>query len=51
MTRIGRVIGGASFSRSHPFGQWANDVKALGFLRPPWALTFEQLFELEQGER
>ena len=47
MTRLGRIIGGASFSRAQPFGQWAIDVKALGFLRPPWALGFEQLYALE----
>src|SRR3954453_5339486 len=38
-------IGGASYSRSSPFGQWSLDVRALGLLRPPWALACHQLFE------
>lgn len=42
---ISRAIGGASFSRSNPFGQWSQDVRALGFLRPPWALAHDRLFE------
>lgn len=45
LTRLGRVIGGASFSRARPFGQWAQDIKALGLLRPPWALAIDQLFD------
>jgi len=44
--RISRVIGGASFSRSSPLGRWAQDVRALGFLRPPWGLAYDQLFTL-----
>ena len=43
---ISRVIGGSSFSRSGPFGQWSQDVRALGFLRPPWSLAHDQLFEV-----
>jgi hypothetical protein len=39
-----RVIGGGSFSRSSPFGYWYEDVRALGFLRPPWGLSYDQLF-------
>lgn len=42
---ISKAIGGASYSRSSPFGQWSQDVRALGFLRPPWALAYHQLFE------
>jgi len=43
--RICRVIGGGTFSRSSPFGYWHEDVRALGFLRPPWALVYDNLFE------
>jgi alkylation response protein AidB-like acyl-CoA dehydrogenase len=43
--RICRVIGGGTFSRSSPFGYWYEDVRALGFLRPPWALVYDNLFE------
>jgi alkylation response protein AidB-like acyl-CoA dehydrogenase len=42
---ISKAIGGASFSRSNPFGQWSQDVRALGFLRPPWALAYDRLFQ------
>jgi alkylation response protein AidB-like acyl-CoA dehydrogenase len=42
---ISKTIGGASYSRSAPFGQWSQDVRALGFLRPPWSLAYDRLFE------
>ena len=42
--RICRVLGGGTFSRHTPFGFWFEDVRALGFLRPPWALAYESLF-------
>jgi alkylation response protein AidB-like acyl-CoA dehydrogenase len=41
--RMCRVIGGGSFSRSSHFGAAFEDVRALGFLRPPWALAYDQL--------
>ena len=44
LRRICRVIGGGTFSRSSPFGYWLEDVRALGFLRPPWGLSYERLF-------
>lgn len=44
--RVSRVVGGASFSRSSPLGRWAQDVRALGFLRPPWGLAYDQLFAM-----
>jgi hypothetical protein len=40
------VLGGGTFSRSSPFGFWLEDVRALGFLRPPWGLAYEQLLQL-----
>jgi alkylation response protein AidB-like acyl-CoA dehydrogenase len=43
--RLTRVIGGGSFSRSSHFGAAFEDVRALGFLRPPWALAFDQLLD------
>ena len=45
LTRICRVIGGGAYSRHSPFGFWLEDVRALGFLRPPWGLAYEQIFE------
>ena len=44
LRRIGKVIGGGTFSRSSPFGYWYEDVRALGLLRPPWGLAYDQLF-------
>ena len=45
LQHVSRCLGGMSFSRSAPFGQWSQDIKALGLLRPPWALAVDQLFE------
>jgi alkylation response protein AidB-like acyl-CoA dehydrogenase len=46
---LSRVMGGSSFSRSQPFGQWLQDVRALGFLRPPWGFAYDQLIGLGLG--
>jgi hypothetical protein len=45
LRRICRVTGGGSFARHSPFGFWLEDVRALGFLRPPWGLAYENLFK------
>ncbi len=34
---------GSAFSERSPFADWYEDVRALGYLRPPWALAFDQL--------
>ena len=44
LLRITRVLGGGTFSRRSPFAHWFEDVRALGFLRPPWALAYDALF-------
>ena len=44
LLRITRVIGGGTFSRRSPFASWFEDVRALGFLRPPWGLAYDNLF-------
>ena len=46
MTRLCRIMGGGSFARHSPFGFWFEDVRALGFLRPPWTLAYAALDEL-----
>ena len=46
LLRLGRIVGGGSYSRSQPLGQWSQDIRALGFLRPPWGLAAEQLSDL-----
>ena len=43
--RICRVIGGGSFHRSSHFGAAFEDVRALGFLRPPWGLAFDSILQ------
>jgi alkylation response protein AidB-like acyl-CoA dehydrogenase len=45
LLRLGRVLGGGTFSQRSPFSHWLEDVRALGFLRPPWGLANDQLFD------
>lgn len=45
MRRICRLLGGSTLLTALPYAAWAEDVRALGFLRPPWALAFDQLYE------
>ncbi|HEX7167767.1 MAG TPA: hypothetical protein VF230_12370 [Acidimicrobiales bacterium] len=44
LLRLTRVLGGGTFSQRSPFAHWFEDVRALGFLRPPWGLAYDQLF-------
>ena len=44
LLRITRVLGGGTFSQRSPFARWFEDIRALGFLRPPWALAYDTLF-------
>jgi alkylation response protein AidB-like acyl-CoA dehydrogenase len=44
LSRLSRVLGGGAYSRSSPFAFWYEDVRALGFLRPPWGLAYDQIF-------
>ena len=44
LLRLGRVLGGGTFSQRSPFSHWLEDVRALGFLRPPWGLANDALF-------
>jgi alkylation response protein AidB-like acyl-CoA dehydrogenase len=49
LRRITRVLGGGTFSRRSPFASWFEDVRALGFLRPPWGLAYDTLFQTSFG--
>ena len=51
LTLLSRVVGGGSFSRAAPYGQWAQNVRALGVLRPPWGLAYDQLFAQSWADR
>jgi alkylation response protein AidB-like acyl-CoA dehydrogenase len=44
LQRIARVLGGGTFSRRSPIAGWFEDVRALGFLRPPWGLAYDGMF-------
>ena len=44
LLRISKVVGGGAYSRSSPYGFWLEDVRALGFLRPPWGFAFDRIF-------
>jgi len=46
--RLCKVLGGGTYSRYSPFSYWFEDVRALGFLRPPWGLAFDALFDAAQ---
>lgn len=48
--RIARIMGGGTFARHAPFGFWFEDVRALGFLRPPWPLAYDALIGSAWGE-
>lgn len=47
--RICRVVGGGAFSARSPFASWYEDVRALGYLRPPWALAYDQLIDARRS--
>ena len=46
LLRLTRVLGGGTFSQRSPFAHWFEDVRALGFLRPPWGLAHDSLFAM-----
>ena len=45
LLRISKALGGGAYSRSTPYGFWLQDVRALGFLRPPWGFAFDRIFD------
>ncbi|NOG72292.1 acyl-CoA dehydrogenase family protein [Roseicella sp. DB1501] len=46
LTRLCRIAGGGAYARRSPLGHWFEDVRAMGFLRPPWSLALEGLYAL-----
>lgn len=50
LSRVARVAGGGALSNTSPVASWHQDVRALGFLRPPWSLAVEQLLDATLGE-
>jgi alkylation response protein AidB-like acyl-CoA dehydrogenase len=51
LTRLCRIAGGGAYARHSPLGFWFEDVRALGFLRPPWAVASDRLFEMSWEAR
>lgn len=43
---LSHAVGGASLSQASPFAQWMQDVRALGYLRPPRALSYARILSL-----
>jgi len=50
LDRLCRIAGGSSYTWHSPLGAWLEDVRALGYLRPPWALAFDQMYQLNRQE-
>ena len=46
MIRLCRIAGGGAYARHSPLGFWFEDVRAAGFLRPPWGIAYDGLFEV-----
>ena len=44
LNRLCRIAGGNSYTWYSPLGAWFEDVRALGYLRPPWALAYDNLY-------
>jgi hypothetical protein len=44
LSRLCRIAGGGAFHRRNPLGFWLEDVRAAGYLRPPWTVAYEGLF-------
>lgn len=42
--RLCTLSGGGAYTWHAPLGAWFEDVRALGYLRPPWALAFDQMY-------
>ena len=45
LNRLCKLSGGSAYTWYSPLGAWYDDVRALGYLRPPWALAFDQLYQ------
>ncbi len=46
LTRLCKLSGGTAYTWYCPLGAWFEDVRALGYLRPPWSLAFDNLFNM-----
>ncbi len=46
LSRLCKLSGGSAYTWYSPLGAWFEDVRALGYLRPPWALAYDQLYTM-----
>jgi alkylation response protein AidB-like acyl-CoA dehydrogenase len=46
LDRLCKLSGGTAYTKYSPLGTWLQDVRALGYLRPPWALAFDTMFNM-----
>ena len=46
LSRLCKLSGGSAYTWDSPLGAWFEDVRALGYLRPPWALAYDQLYTM-----
>ncbi len=51
LSRLCKLSGGSAYTWYSPLGAWFEDVRALGYLRPPWALAYDQLYTMGQRPR
>ena len=50
LSRLCKLSGGSAYTWYAPLGAWFEDVRALGYLRPPWALAYDQLYTMSWQE-
>jgi alkylation response protein AidB-like acyl-CoA dehydrogenase len=50
LSRLCKLTGGTAYTRYSPLGAWFEDVRALGYLRPPWSLAYDQMYQLTWEE-
>ena len=46
LSRLCKLTGGSAYTWYAPLGAWFEDVRSLGYLRPPWALAFDQMYAM-----
>lgn len=53
LQHLSKLTGGSAYTWYCPLGAWLQDVRALGYLRPPWALAFDNLLTMgwQEDER
>ena len=50
LSRLCKLSGGTAYTWYSPLGAWFEDVRALGYLRPPWALAYDNQFNMSWQE-